>query len=92
MTARELLQRFGSVLFAATGILSVSAVPWLCAWAELSAGSLLAATMGVQVVWLVIWTRWCKAKWEGASREPIGNAAQHVHERYYPCGADAIYS
>jgi hypothetical protein len=79
-------------LFAAIGILTVSAAPWFCAWAELSAGSLLVATVSVQTLWLLIWTRWCKAEWECAAQEPICNTAQQTSERYYPCGADGVYS
>src|SRR5262249_39106157 len=86
------LRRFGSLPIAASAGGAVLAVPWMCAWAEWAAGSLLLATAGAQALWLVVWTMHCRSIWGLAADESFADPLDNQENARYPCGTDGLYS
>jgi hypothetical protein len=89
---RLILQRFRPEFCAVLGVVSVSAVPWVCAWAELSPTAFLLAIVCVELVWLIIWPRHCMAVWNPETHEPGRQATQELQSGRYLCGVDTVYS
>jgi hypothetical protein len=89
---RKTIRRLGTPLFAATAIVAVSSVPWLCAWAELSAPVSILVIGFTELLWLLIWTRRCMAVWRAGTDEAWRKFPEQINSRRYPSGVDAVYS